>query len=78
MAKQRLSERLGAVCMSISFLILLQIAEDIADGLKARELLVGDDDTVLLLDGHQHLQDVEAVRAEILFDTAFLGDLHAV
>lgn len=64
--------------MRLFLLILLQIAEDIADGLKARKLLVGDDDAVLLLDSHQHLQHVEAVRAEILFDTAFLGDLHAV
>ena len=68
----------GAVVVFLLLPVLLQKVEDVADRLKTRELLVGDDDAVLLLDGHQHLQDVEAVRAEIFFDTAFLGDLHAV
>jgi len=46
----------------------------LADGADTLELLLGDGDVELFLDGHHELDQIEAVGVEIVFEAGVLGD----
>ncbi len=58
-----------------SGLVLVDIVDRILDGRDLLGGVVGNLDPEFLLEGHDQLDDVEAVRAEIVDEARFLGDL---
>src|SRR3954454_8970057 len=58
-----------------SGLVGLDIVDRVLDGADLLGRVVGNLDSELLLEGHDQLDDVEAVGAEIVDEAGFLGDL---
>src|SRR5581483_135939 len=56
----------------------IQIADRIADRAKLLRIFIGDVDVEFLLELHDQLDDVEAVRAEVLDEAGLVGELLAL
>src|ERR1043165_2646488 len=63
---------------SITPHLRIQIPDRIADRAELLGILVGDVDVELLLELHDQLDDVEAVRAEVLDEAGLVGELLAL
>ena len=46
---------------------LLEVGDDVSDGIERRGRLVRDDDPILVLDTHEELEDVQRIGAEVFF-----------
>src|SRR5687767_3968381 len=58
-----------------SGLVLIDIGDGVVDGSDLLGRVVGNLDAELFLEGHDQFDDVEAVRAEIVDEARFFGDL---
>ena len=56
------------------FRAVLEHLDHLGDGADVAGALVGDDDVVLLLDGHHELDHVQGIGAEIVEDVGVGGD----
>ena len=54
--------------------MLLEVGDDVTNGVEGGEGLVWDDDAVLVLDAHEELEDVKGIGAKVFFDLAVKGD----
>src|ERR1043165_2200617 len=55
--------------------LLVQVVHGVADGPQLLGLFIGDVDVELLLDGHDELDRVETVGAEVFQETRIAGEL---
>ena len=59
----------------IQLRICLDISNQRTDGLDVFNFLIGNLDLKLVLDGHQQVNDIQRIRAEIFLKIGILGDL---
>src|SRR5688572_3665011 len=58
--------------------LLVQVIHGVADGAQLLRILVGNVDVELLLEGHDQLDGVQTVRAEVLHEARLAGQLLAL
>jgi len=57
---------------------MFQVANDICYGFKLGQGLVRDNNSVLVLNAHQQLQDIQGIGPEVLLDEALRGNFGGV